>query len=617
MSRFYEVKKRDGAARIGQLHLNDGVVRVTPLLLTFQGRPGAMDIGDELEVIPVESPRFEELSREETWRGPRGTVLLPEVHPLYVKEKEAPATLFVDFFVLAFASSMLRTPKDFVRRIIDARMEIPPDVALWVPGIATVENAALLVYMGVDIIDDTNALIKGYKGIYQLEEYEYDLSIREQEISPLPSTSQLPCTCPVCSGYSSTTGGGGVEGLRATELAKHNALLLEREVRKIREYIRAGILREYVEMRVRSSSFLTAVLRLLDTDTEREYFERRTPVARKQVMRVNTMESLRRIEVKRFASRVLERYRPPSEAGRRGSQILLILPCSARKPYSSSQSHKKFIDAIKDYRGHIHELILTSPLGVVPRELELVYPAAFYEIPVTGYWDAEEREWVSSCLRAYLERNRGSYEAIVVHLRLDSGYGAICRAAVEDLEPDMEVIYTCKEHEEEYSQAALERLRSCIAGLCGTEARLPVHDLRVRMLRAMADYQFGPGTGAELVKGGERITGKYPHFVLSSTEGVLARIVPEYGLIALTVRGARRIERVIRDRYRVEIGDFVPRGSILAPGVVNAGEEIRENDEVIFHGAKAFGVGRAKMSGWEMVASRRGVAVNVREVVKQ
>jgi len=108
------------------------------------------------------------------------------------------------------------------------------------------------------------------------------------------------------------------------------------------------------------------------------------------------------------------------------------------------------------------------------------------------------------------------------------------------------------------------------------------------------------------------LTGKYPHFRLVSTEGVLARIAPEYGLITLTTKGARRIEKFTP--YIVEIGDFVPKGSILAPGVLNAGEEIRENDEVIFRGDKAFGVGRAKMSGWEMVESERGVAVNVREV---
>jgi len=34
----------------------------------------------------------------------------------------------------------------------------------------------------------------------------------------------------------------------------------------------------------------------------------------------------------------------------------------------------------------------------------------------------------------------------------------------------------------------------------------------------------------------------------------------------------------------------------------------------VFCGEKAFGVGRAKMSGWEMVESRKGMAVQVRGV---
>ena len=67
----------------------------------------------------------------------------------------------------------------------------------------------------------------------------------------------------------------------------------------------------------------------------------------------------------------------------------------------------------------------------------------------------------------------------------------------------------------------------------------------------------------------------------------------------------------------VKIGDFLPKGSLLAPGVVDADEQIRPGDEVIVVGEKAFGVGRARMSGWEMKASRRGVAVEMRHVVGQ
>jgi archaeosine synthase len=35
---------------------------------------------------------------------------------------------------------------------------------------------------------------------------------------------------------------------------------------------------------------------------------------------------------------------------------------------------------------------------------------------------------------------------------------------------------------------------------------------------------------------------------------------------------------------------------------------------LIVRGEKAFGVGRARMSGWEMVRSKRGVAVELRSV---
>jgi archaeosine synthase len=418
----------------------------------------------------------------------------------------------------------------------------------------------------------------------------------------LNELEDLPCNCTVCSSLS-------IDELREKDerallIAKHNELLLAKEVKKATARIRAGNLREYVEMKVRASTFLTAVLRILDIK-EAEYFELRTPVARKQCMTATTMESLKRIEVKRFANRVIARYEPPVR------QILLLLPCSARKPYSKSHSHKKFIDAIGAYRGGIHELILTSPLGVVPRELEMVYPAAFYDIPVTGYWDAEEREWVSSCLRAYLERNLGNYKMIVAHL--SGAYKGISSSVADDL--GIEIRYTCKEGEEPTSREALDRLRAEMAALC-TERR-PEFGMKASVIKAMADFQFGIGAGRELVTRREseriKITGKFPLYKLSLNDEVLARIVPEYGSLALTVRGAHRIENKLAS-YMVEIGDFIPKGSILAPGVVNADERIRVNDEVIFSGAKAFGVGRAKMSGWEMVESRRGAAVQVRAV---
>jgi archaeosine synthase len=82
--------------------------------------------------------------------------------------------------------------------------------------------------------------------------------------------------------------------------------------------------------------------------------------------------------------------------------------------------------------------------------------------------------------------------------------------------------------------------------------------------------------------------------------------------MVLSMHGAKRLERL--GRYIVRIGDFLPKGSLLAPGVVEADEQIRPGDEVIVVGEKAFGVGKARMSGWEMAASSRGVAVDLRHI---
>ncbi|HDS45904.1 MAG TPA: hypothetical protein ENN68_07435 [Methanomicrobia archaeon] len=592
MSTFYEVRRRDGAARLGLLSVKEGRQQ-TPLL--FHG--DSLRSGEEgFAVRSVEDPNFPELLETKNWNVPRGTVLLPSVHPLFCTLNEALPSLKVDCYVLSYASALLHSPREFVRGILAARETIPPDTALWVPGIATAETVAALIYMGVDLVDDTSAVIQGYQGLYHTEEGALELSDLEE----------LPCVCSVCSALTADELRERDDTERAQFLAQHNSLLLDKELKKVRTQIRAGTMREYIEQRVRSSPFLTAALRLLDLE-EGAYFELRTPVARNCVLMANTLESLWRVEVKRFARRVLDRYEPPQR------RILLLLPCSARKPYSRSPSHRKFSDAIAPYRGHAHEVILTSPLGVVPRELELVYPAAFYDIPVTGHWDAEERAWVASCLRTYLELHHQRYEHIVAHL--SGAYRDICLSVAADL--GLEVSFTCDADEDMTAARALQRLREEFAELCGDTKRLPGLAHKTSMLRAMADYQYGRGVGRALFSeaGGTRlkITGKFPAYQLSADGAVLARVVPAYGLITLTLNGARQIAELLA-AYTVHIGDFLPRGSILAPGVVDAGTAIRVNDEVLFTGEKAFGVGRAKMAGWEMVASRRGSAVEVREV---
>jgi queuine/archaeosine tRNA-ribosyltransferase len=60
MTKFYEVRRRDGAARIGKLSVDENHVQ-TPLMLrvdTLSKKKG------ELEVFNVENPNFDDLSSE-------------------------------------------------------------------------------------------------------------------------------------------------------------------------------------------------------------------------------------------------------------------------------------------------------------------------------------------------------------------------------------------------------------------------------------------------------------------------------------------------------------------------------------------------------------------------
>ena len=92
----------------------------------------------------------------------------------------------------------------------------------------------------------------------------------------------------------------------------------------------------------------------------------------------------------------------------------------------------------------------------------------------------------------------------------------------------------------------------------------------------------------------------------------LGMITRERGLISLTMNGAERIAK--SKKYWVEIyDDFTLKGSVFAPGVKGAEDEIRVGDEVIvIRKEKLCAVGVAQMNGDEMKKSSHGEAVKVR-----
>ena len=333
-----------------------------------------------------------------------------------------------------------------------------------------------------------------------------------------------------------------------------------------------------MESRCRLNAAQVAIMRHLDN--QYQFMERHMPVARSGVMRANSGESLQRAEVRRFAERVITRYLPPK------TDVAVLLPCSAKKPYSLSQSHRKFGRAIA---GRAHELIVTSPLGLVPRELECIYPAGHYDVPVTGYWDAEECAVIANILTRYFERH--PYRRIIAHL--EGGALKVARMAAEACGITLE--YSCQEHPT--SDSALNALDSALAG----ERR--IKDDR---LHGMVSYQFN----IDLDTKGTTVRGHYPELFYSKKNVQIFSIDTGTGLLRPTFDGWN----LIPEGYRVYIDDFIPEGDVLVPGVVKADPGIRDGDEVLVIGARAHATGRAALPADEILRSRRGVAVRVRKI---
>jgi archaeosine synthase len=579
MTDYFEVHERDGAARVGELRLADPLA--TPALaddvltdagsLWFRDREVPDGGDDEVTVLPHRGfPSGTPAEVRESFAVDYPDVDYPSAA---VVAPETAGDQGTDVYVLSGAPGVVGHGSEFVDAVVRTREAIPPDTALLLSGVATPGNVATLAYAGVDLVDADEAVVAGTKGRYLTA----DGSVRLAELS------ELPCACPACR--------QPPESFDREDCVDHNVDRLRAELATVRERIRRGRLRDYVEAQARHEQWHTAAFRELDEQWR--YLEQRTPVVREAEMTAASEDSLRRVEIRRFADRVTSRYRC------RFDEPLVLVPCSARKPYSESRSHGQFQDAVQ-YRAHL--VSMTSPIGVVPQELELTYPAQHYDAVVTGRWTDGEISFVSEVLRRYLERN--DYPRVIAHV--PGEYREICEHVEDAL--DLEFEYTVEDHPT--TADSISNLMTTLEGELKYSRREREHNT----VRAVADYTFGDGAGDDVFETFET-TSRYPKLQVRDRDGEqLAALVPNYGVLSLTLAGARRWVESDAPTKRVEIDDFVPHGSVLAPGITAATDGIRVGDEVVVEGPSAFAVGRAAMSGPEMAGSSRGVAVEVRHV---
>ena len=459
----------------------------------------------------------------------------------------------------------------------------------------------ILAYAGIDVFNNGYAGIASKQSMYLTDFGGIDLA----------SLSEKPCFCEACNSVSQLSEllMPDPKSSDQTLLEKHNTLIATKKIREIRNALRNSDLRSYVEQMIHSNVFSGAVLRLLDKH-HNDGIISRTPTWKSSLIKHITEYSYYRPEIQEFQRRIRDRYQI------RGSKkVVVIFPCSARKPYSFSKSHGKFLNTLGSIsnkkRGYIQELILTSPLGVIPRELEMVYPAAHYDIPVTGDWSHEEKEIAVKQLTTVLSKAKTSKLSVIAHV--SNEYVELCKDAEKQLK--MKFKYTASS-DKTTSSASLSLLYNELNSIV-KDQEPKIYRSDMELIQTIADYQYGSGIGQEMFKENCRIRSKpnQPQFIMQDKKQI-GVIQPTTGKLSLTLETGKTLAE--KEKYFVLFDDEELEGSTLfAVGVVDADPQIRPTDSVVILNKKRelVGVGNAIISGKDMKETRRGPAVKIKQKV--
>lgn len=538
-----------------------GGVDVTPMeILEFQENIG-VDIGVILD-IPTEPdvPREQaEKELEETIRRAResikarkkillsGTVQGSTYLELREKSARKMAELGFDLYPIGGVVPLMEKYRfsDLVKIIIHSRKYLPHDKPVHLFGAGHPMLFALASALGCDLFDSAAYALYAREGRYITPSGTYRLErLRE-----------LPCSCTVCT---STT----AEELKKLEkkdrdhfLAMHNLTVSIEEIRRVRQSIHDGSLWELVAERARAHPYLLEAVRVALSYSSLENLE---PVTKKSAFFYTGSEALLRPEVRRHIKK-LKRLKI--------NKKLVLLP-EVEKPYSKTYG----MMSTEEY----HICIASKVFGVIPLEIEEVYPLTQHEAP-DGY-DEVQINFMKKVVKEYAS----GFEKVYFHSSLEF-------LGIEG---------------ESFSDVENFKGKNDIEG----------------KLTAIGDYYFGEGAG-ELLFSETRAriskTGRIRE--VYAGDRLVGVIRASDGSVVLNVEGVKRLLKLPFPKNRVvaheDAVEFVSQGRSLFCGFVEEADmKIKPYQEVIVVDSqdKPIATGRAMVSAEEMLSLTHGVAVRVR-----
>ena len=282
-----------------------------------------------------------------------------------------------------------------VDMIMTAKMNLPLERPLHLFGAGHPFMFALAIALGCDLFDSA-----AY-AIYARE----DRYMTEYGTTKLGELEYFPCSCPVCVKNDPQSVTKMSKAERQEMLARHNLHASLSELRRIKQAIVEGRLWEHLELRAHGHPSLLQALKHLRK--YEEYLESHSPITKKSGLFFFSSLGLIRPEVVRHRKRLSERYSPP-----KGARVLVLLAQTRTKPFHKSKEHQKILKRIQrelgDKVNEIHMCTYAAPFGVVPTELDEVYPLSQHEIATP--LDAETIDYTAKQVANYLTST--SYEQV-------------------------------------------------------------------------------------------------------------------------------------------------------------------------------------------------------------
>ena len=281
--------------------------------------------------------------------------------------------------------------------ILTAKKGLPINRPLHLFGAGHPSMFALAVALGCDLFDSAAYALYAREDRYMTENGTWRLG----------ELDYFPCCCARC--VSETPQGllKKPKEEREVFLAEHNLYVSAAELKRIKQAIQEGRLWEHTEMRVHNHpSLLSALKKLRDYPDILESF---SPSVKPSGFFYFDPVGLARPEITRHSKKLKERYQPPPEV-----KILFLVPQTRNKPFHRAPEFKKIRQLLRTLgeseARKIHVCVYAAPFGIIPLELDEVYPLSQHEAALP--LDYETIDYVAAQAAQYVTNTR--YESVVL-----------------------------------------------------------------------------------------------------------------------------------------------------------------------------------------------------------